>query len=109
MTKFYLQYKNNSPVLIDTAHGRGPQGTLPLITVSHLISAYKTATTPLLDAISVDELTLHFEVYGPAISQYGLLTSIQHPFGCYNNPLTIKSKNDVNVDRPYQRYCTESS
>ncbi|EGF78808.1 hypothetical protein BATDEDRAFT_26131 [Batrachochytrium dendrobatidis JAM81] len=108
MTKFYLQYKNNSPVLIDTDNGRGPQGNLPPITVSHLISAYKTATTPLLDAIPVDELTLHFEVYGPAISQYGLLTSIQHPFGCYNSPLIIKSKNDVNVDRPYQRHFVQS-
>ncbi|OAJ32827.1 hypothetical protein BDEG_28707 [Batrachochytrium dendrobatidis JEL423] len=108
MTKFYLQYKNNSPVLIDTAHGRGPQGTLPLITVSHLISAYKTATTPLLDAIPVDELTLHFEVYGPAIARYGFLTSIQYPFGCYDSPLTIKSKNDVNVDRPYQRHFVQS-
>ncbi|KAK5670240.1 hypothetical protein QVD99_003255 [Batrachochytrium dendrobatidis] len=108
MTKFYLQYKNNSPVLIDTDNGRGPQGTLPLITVSHLISAYKTAATPLLDAIPVDELTLHFEVYGPAIARYGFLTSIQHPFGCYNNPLTIKSKNDVNVDRPYQRHFVQS-
>ncbi|KAK5672740.1 hypothetical protein QVD99_000241 [Batrachochytrium dendrobatidis] len=108
MTKFYLQYKNNSPVLIDTAHGRGPQGTLPLITVSHLISAYKTAATPLLDAIPVDELTLHFEVYGPAIARYGFLTSIQHPFGCYDSPLTIKSKNDVNVDRTYQRHFVQS-
>ncbi|EGF79670.1 hypothetical protein BATDEDRAFT_25363 [Batrachochytrium dendrobatidis JAM81] len=108
MTKFYLQYKNNSPVLIDTDNGRGTQGTLPLITVSHLISAYKTAATLLLDAIPVDELTLHFEEYGPAISRYGFLTSIQHPFGCYNNPLTIKSKNDVNVDRPYQRYFVQS-
>ncbi|OAJ39370.1 hypothetical protein BDEG_23223 [Batrachochytrium dendrobatidis JEL423] len=108
MTKFYLQYKNNSPVLIDTDNGRGPQGTLPLITVSHLISAYKTATTPLLDAIPVDELTLHFEVYGPAIARYGFLTSIQHPFGCYDSPLTIKSKNDVNVDRPYQRHFVRS-
>ncbi|KAK5673127.1 hypothetical protein QVD99_000585 [Batrachochytrium dendrobatidis] len=61
MTKFYLQYKNNSPVLIDTAHGRGPQGTLPLITVSHLIRLtrlpHSSPTVPLLT-----NSTLHLKI-----------------------------------------------
>jgi hypothetical protein len=36
--ELYVKYLDNQPVPIDTAFGRGPQGTLPLLTVAHLVA-----------------------------------------------------------------------
>jgi hypothetical protein len=36
-TEIYVQYLNNNAVPIETSYGRGPQHTLPLITVGHVI------------------------------------------------------------------------
>jgi hypothetical protein len=57
--EFYVKYKENQAVPIDTAYGRGPQGTLPLVTVAHLVAAVKQALPSKLGAIDPDELTLH--------------------------------------------------
>jgi hypothetical protein len=57
--EFYDKYQNNQLVPIDTSYGRGTQGTLPLLTVAHLVAAYKTAVAPRFDHSSLAQLTLH--------------------------------------------------
>lgn len=54
--EFYVKYRNDQPVPVATAYGRGPAGNLPLTTVAHMVAAYKTAVTPLLDHSSVAQL-----------------------------------------------------
>jgi len=58
-TELYIKYLTNAAVPVDTSYGRGPQGTLPLFTVAHLIAAYKTVVAPRFDSTPTDELTLH--------------------------------------------------
>jgi hypothetical protein len=57
--ELYIKYLTNVAVPVDTSYGRAPQGTLPLLTVAHLVAAYKTAVAPLLDHSSLAQLTLH--------------------------------------------------
>ncbi|KAJ8330724.1 hypothetical protein O5D80_001235 [Batrachochytrium dendrobatidis] len=94
---FYIQYLDNQSVKIKTHFDGELERRTPIDSVLKLIAAYKTATTPLFDAIPVDELTLHYVVNGPAIAWNEPLASIQHPVGCYNQPLIIKSRSGVNV------------
>ncbi|KAK5667760.1 hypothetical protein QVD99_005605 [Batrachochytrium dendrobatidis] len=96
---FYIQYLDNQSVKINThiLNTNTFVWVQTLFTVAELVAAYKTATTPLFDAIPVDELTLHYVVNGPAIAWNEPLASIQHPVGCYNQPLIIKSRSGVNV------------
>ena len=58
-TEFYIKFLNNSSVPIDTAYGRGPQGTLPLLTVGHLIAAFQTRPGSLLANIDSGLISLH--------------------------------------------------
>ena len=58
--EIFIKYKENQPVPIEISYGRGPQGTIPLLTVAHLIAAYKTAVAPRFDSTPTDELTLHY-------------------------------------------------
>ncbi|KAJ3076253.1 hypothetical protein HDU98_004866 [Podochytrium sp. JEL0797] len=58
-SQLYIRYKDYTAVAIDTSYGRGPQQLLPLLTVAHLIAAAKTAVAPLLDHLSLAQLTLH--------------------------------------------------
>ena len=51
--------------------------------------------TPLLDHSSLAHLTLHSAGDGPAFAGNTLLTSLQLPIASYEQPLIIKSKNDV--------------
>ena len=39
-TEIYVTYLNNNAVPIETSYGRGPQHTLPLITVAHVIEVF---------------------------------------------------------------------
>ncbi|KAK6091170.1 hypothetical protein MT418_8596 [Batrachochytrium dendrobatidis] len=90
MTRLYVKYLENTPVSLFTQKLPVPEGEEP--NISDLVAAYKTATTPLLDGISLAHLTIHFVVDGPAIAGDVLLKSIQHPVGSYDHPLVIKSK-----------------
>ncbi|KAK6094571.1 hypothetical protein MT418_8648 [Batrachochytrium dendrobatidis] len=91
MTRIYVKYLENTPVSLFTQKLPVPEGEEP--NISDLVAAYKTATTPLLDGISLAHLTIHSAVDGPAISGNTLLTSIQEPVGSYNQPLVIKANN----------------
>jgi hypothetical protein len=51
--EFYVKYLDNQAVAIDTSYGRGPQGSLALLTVAHLIGAVKQALAPLLNHTSI--------------------------------------------------------
>ena len=57
--EFYIKYLDHQPVPIDISYGRGAQGTLPLVTVAHLIGAVKQALPSKLGAIDLDELILN--------------------------------------------------
>ncbi|OAJ39490.1 hypothetical protein BDEG_23329 [Batrachochytrium dendrobatidis JEL423] len=94
---FYIKYLDNQSVKIKTHFDGELERKTPIYSVLKLIAAYKTATTPLLDAIPVDELTLHYVVNGPAIAWNEPLASIQHPVGFYGHSLIIKSRSGVNV------------
>ena len=48
-SEFYIKYQNNSPVPIDTSFGRGPQQSLPLLTVAHLIQGTFTLVIQLFN------------------------------------------------------------
>ncbi|KAJ8327973.1 hypothetical protein O5D80_003359 [Batrachochytrium dendrobatidis] len=54
---FYIQYLDNQSVKIKTHFDGELERKTPIYSVLKLIAAYKTATTPLLDAIPVDEPT----------------------------------------------------
>ncbi|EGF80326.1 hypothetical protein BATDEDRAFT_24807 [Batrachochytrium dendrobatidis JAM81] len=92
--EFYIRYLDNQPVKIDihVNNERTALRPFPLLTVSHLIAAYKIATIPLLDNLSLAQLTLHNALDGPVIPGNRLLTSIQYPLGTYEQPLIIKFK-----------------
>ncbi|EGF79879.1 hypothetical protein BATDEDRAFT_25352 [Batrachochytrium dendrobatidis JAM81] len=94
---FYIKYLDNQSVEIETHFDGELERRTPIDSVSKLIAAYKTATTPLLDNIPVDELTLHYMVNGPAIPRNTLLTSIQNHIGSYGHPFIIKSKSGIDA------------
>ena len=96
MPRLYIQYQNNTPVPIFTQNLPIPQGEEPV--VADLVAAYKTTVAPLLDQSSLAELTLHSSIDGPAIPGNTLLSSIQQPISSYEQPLTIKSKDDMEVE-----------
>ena len=93
-TAFYIQYLDNRPVPVDTAYGRGPEGTLPLITVAHLIAAYRPNS--LLANTPLELLTLHSAVNREALRP-DLLIQDFTTGKTYDNPLIIKSKNDSEI------------
>jgi predicted Ser/Thr protein kinase len=96
-TELYVKYLNNVAVPVDTSYGRGPQGTLPLVTVAHLVAAYKTAVAPLLDTSSLGQLTLHSFNNGveTIYNSWDPLTVLGENGRLGTNPLIIKSKNDA--------------
>ena len=98
-TELYIKYHTNEPVPIDTAYGRGPQGTLPLLTVAHLVAACTQDQTRRLLGLPEDygPLTLHLPD-GVAIPGNTFLIDIQQLVGSYEQPLIIKSKNDMEVE-----------
>ncbi|OAJ39575.1 hypothetical protein BDEG_23408 [Batrachochytrium dendrobatidis JEL423] len=108
---FYIQYLHNQPVKVETHYIGELERRRPLTDVGGLVAAYKTATTPLLDGISLAHLTIHSAVDGPAIAGNVLLASIQNHIGSYEHPLIIKSKSDassslsgVGPSRSYRRF-----
>ncbi|KAK5664390.1 hypothetical protein QVD99_000030 [Batrachochytrium dendrobatidis] len=108
---FYIQYLHNQPVKVETHYIGELERRRPLTDVGGLVAAYKTATTPLLDGISLAHLTIHYVVDGPAIAGDVLLASIQNHIGSYEHPLIIKSKSDassslsgVGPSRSYRRF-----
>ena len=56
MTRYYIQFGNNSAVLIETESFLHYQKHNP--TVAHLILAFKQAISPRLDAIPIDDIFL---------------------------------------------------
>ena len=57
--EFYIKYLDHQPVPIDISYGRGAQGTLPLVTVAHLIGAFQALpNSPLANAF-VGDIALH--------------------------------------------------
>jgi hypothetical protein len=97
--ELYIRYKNNQAFPIDTAYGRGPQGTLPLHTVAHLISACTADQTRRLLGLPEDygPLTLYSINNGVETSynSWDPLTVIGENGRLGTNPLIIKSKNDA--------------
>ena len=89
---FYIKYKDNSAVLIESHWNGDSQRQRPLTTVSHLIGAYKTAVAPLLDHSSVAQLTLHAAVDAEALRPGLSLVDVASGH-TDDNPLIIKSKN----------------
>ncbi|EGF81270.1 expressed protein [Batrachochytrium dendrobatidis JAM81] len=61
---FYIQYLHNQPVKVETHFNGELERRRPLTDVGGLVAAYKTATTPLLDGISLAHLTIHYVVNG---------------------------------------------
>ena len=111
--EFYIRYRDNQPVPIDISYGSGLDKKKPLVTVAHLIEAYKKAVLPLLDGSSLAQLSLHLpddldisthdkdfvasNVKGDTLLGPGTLLSLLalHTLGTNaNEPLVIKSKND---------------
>ena len=92
-TELYIKYLTNVAVPVDTSYGRGPHGTLPLLTVAHLVAAYRQNS--LLANTPLELLTLHSAVNGPAIPGNTLLIDIQLPVGSYEQPIMIRSMNDT--------------
>jgi hypothetical protein len=114
-TELYIKYKGNSAVSVDTSHGRGPQKTLSLSTVSHLIEAFQARRGSLLANTDSGLITLHlpdgvdrtalseecFEYSDSEILDPGCLLSSLGSLGSNSKqPLIIKSKNDMDVDYP---------
>ncbi|OAJ38584.1 hypothetical protein BDEG_22492 [Batrachochytrium dendrobatidis JEL423] len=62
MTRLYVKYLENTPVSLFTQKLPVPEGEEP--NISDLVAAYKAATTPLLDGISLAHLTIHYVVNG---------------------------------------------
>ena len=56
---FYVRYLNHLPVPIDTAYGRGPQGTNSLQTVSHLVAAFQALPNSPIASVFAGEVSLH--------------------------------------------------
>jgi hypothetical protein len=90
-TEFYIKYLGNAAVPIDASYGRGPQQTLPLITVAHLIAAYRPNS--LLANTPLELLTLHYGVDGESLRPGLTLAKITNGH-TDDNPLIIKSRND---------------
>jgi hypothetical protein len=110
-TELYIKYKGNSAVSVDTSHGRGPQKTLSLSTVSHLIIAFFPNAPPnelgqyslhLPDGVDRTALSEEcFEYSDSEILDPGCLLSSLGSLGSNSKqPLIIKSKNDMDVDYP---------
>jgi hypothetical protein len=57
--EFYVKYLDNQAVAIDTSYGRGPQGSLALLTVAHLIGAFQARPGSLLANTDAGLITLH--------------------------------------------------
>jgi predicted Ser/Thr protein kinase len=110
--ELYVKYLDNHAVAIDTSYGRGPQGSLALLTVAHLIGTVKQALAPLLNDTSIAELTLHlpegvdknsleqdcFATFDESDTTLrpGLVLSRLNGLGLDDlNPLVIKSRNDT--------------
>jgi hypothetical protein len=58
--EFYIKYLSNNPVLVEThADSSRKRRDFPLVTVAHLVSAYKDLVKPLLENFSIASLSLH--------------------------------------------------
>ncbi|KAJ3087133.1 hypothetical protein HK100_008469, partial [Physocladia obscura] len=80
--ELYIKYNSNTPVLIDTSYGRGPQQSLPLYTVAHLIGAFQTLPGSPLAGVFAGTIRLHpdsMEAIRPTASILKL--QIQHVNG----------------------------
>ena len=93
---FFIQYSQNQPVEINSHinNERTALRLFPLEKVAHLVAAYKTAVAPLLDHSSVAQLTLHAAVDAEALRPGLSLVDVASGH-TDDNPLIIKSKNDI--------------
>ena len=73
-----------------------PQGEEPV--VADLVAAFQARPGSLLATNDSGLLTLHSSVDGPDIPGNTLLIDIQQLVGSYEQPLIIKSKNDMEVE-----------
>ncbi|OAJ41060.1 hypothetical protein BDEG_24711 [Batrachochytrium dendrobatidis JEL423] len=100
MTKFYIQYKNNSPVSVFTQYLHVPEGEEP--DISDLVAAIAVEPTRRLAGIPADygPLTLHFVVDGVEMTynSWEPITVLKTNGTVGSSPLIIKSKSDVESD-----------
>ncbi|EGF80212.1 hypothetical protein BATDEDRAFT_25057 [Batrachochytrium dendrobatidis JAM81] len=100
MTKFYIQYKNNSPVSVFTQYLHVPEGKEP--DISDLVAAIAVEPTRRLAGIPADygPLTLHFVVDGVEMTynSWEPITVLKTNGTVGSSPLIIKSKSDVESD-----------
>ena len=95
---FYIKYKDNQPVKIQTHfdHNRNKREQ-PLSDVADVIGAAKQALAPRFDSTPSDELTLHAAVDAEALRPGLSLVDVASGH-TDDNPLIIKSKNDMEVE-----------
>eukprot|EP00842_Homolaphlyctis_polyrhiza_P001903 jgi/Hompol1/2713/HPOL_006138-RA len=100
-TEIYIKYLDNQPVPIDTAYGRGPQGALPLLTVAHLIAAFQALPNSPLALTFAGDITLHAidNVAETSYNSWDSLAVLGVHGKAGTDPLIIKSKNDMEVDK----------
>ena len=93
--EFYIQYLNYQPVGLKThiLNTKSFEWIQIISTVGDLIAAYKTAVAPLLDHLSLAQLTLHFTINGEetTYNSWDLLTLLGDNGTTGPNPLVIKS------------------
>jgi hypothetical protein len=72
-SEIYVKYLDRQPVPIDTSFGRGPQQSLPLLTVAHLIAAFFPTFPP--------HTLGHYALYLPESASLSLYKRIIHLSG----------------------------
>ncbi|OAJ43390.1 hypothetical protein BDEG_26755 [Batrachochytrium dendrobatidis JEL423] len=94
MTRFYIQYKDNSPVSIFTYFVEKQVEKKTLLTVFDLVSAYKT--TSFLKNTPTELLTIYSVVDGVEMTynSWDPISALGENGTTELNPLIIKSKND---------------
>ena len=92
-TELYVKYRNNQPVPIYRAYGKGPTGNLPLTTVADLVAAYFPNTPP----FEIAQYTLHYSENENELALAGNcpLSNLSPGTGTFENPFVIRSFKDV--------------
>ncbi len=86
---FYMRYQDYQAIPIDTLYIGEQLRIRPLSSIGHLVAAYKTAASPLLDNISIAQLSIHVNVNSEALKSDVSLSTI--PSGnTVDTPLILK-------------------
>jgi hypothetical protein len=93
--EIYIQYEDTEPVPVGVYYSGGRKRELPLKTVSQLIAAYKVQISPLLDDVSVAQMTLHRSADsarlrpGQSLDEFEGVTDI-HPIVLRVKPVLVR-------------------